>query len=99
MGSVLWRALCAAFVLAAFSAFADEMAIELKDGPGKDAVLNNCAACHSLDYIRMNSPFPDRKLWEAEVTKMIKTFGAPIDDADAKTITEYLVKNYSAGGT
>lgn len=98
MGNVLSRVLCAALVLAASPTLADETAIVLKDGPGKEVVLNNCAACHSLDYIRMNSPFPDRKLWEAEVTKMIKTFGAPIDEADAKAITEYLVKNYGAGG-
>jgi len=25
---------------------------------------------------------------------MIHAFGAPIDDADAKIITEYLIKNY-----
>jgi len=25
---------------------------------------------------------------------MIKAFGAPIDDADAKAIAEYLAKNY-----
>ena len=31
-----------------------------------------------------------------EVAKMIKAFGAPIDDADAKTIAEYLKKNYGS---
>ena len=30
----------------------------------------------------------------AEVTKMIKAFGAPINDADAKIIADYLKKNY-----
>ena len=91
--------LACAFALAATAALADEAAIRLKDGPGRDAVLNNCAACHSLDYIQMNSPFPDAKLWEAEVTKMIKAFGAPMDDADAKAITDYLIKNYGASGS
>jgi mono/diheme cytochrome c family protein len=95
----MWRVLCTAVAIAATSAaLADETAITLKDGPGKDIVENNCATCHSLDYIRINSPFPDRKLWEAEVTKMIKAFGAPIDDADAKAITEYLVRNYGSEG-
>jgi sulfite dehydrogenase (cytochrome) subunit B len=61
-------------------------------------VLNDCAACHSLDYIPMNSPCPDRKLWDAEVTKMIKVFGAPIDDAHAKAITDDLAGNYGSGG-
>jgi hypothetical protein len=35
-----------------------------------------------------------RQVWDAEVTKMIKAFGAPISDADAKEIAEYLTKNY-----
>jgi len=34
----------------------------------------------------MNSPFLDAARWDAEVAKMIKAFGAPIDPADAKTI-------------
>ena len=68
--------------------------IELARGPGLEAVQGNCAACHSLDYIQMNSPFADAKLWEAEVTKMIKAYGAPIEAADAKVITDYLVQNY-----
>ena len=34
--------------------------------------------------------------WDAEVTKMIKAFGAPIDDADAKVIADYLKKNYGS---
>ena len=42
----------------------------------------------------MNSPFLNSAGWDAEVTKMIKAFGAPINDADAKTIADYLKKNY-----
>ena len=42
----------------------------------------------------MNSPFLNAAGWNAEVTKMIKAFGAPIDDADATAIAEYLAKNY-----
>ena len=52
--------------------------------------------CHSLDYIVMNSPIPNAALWDAEVTKMIKAFGAPIGDADAKAIAEYLKANYGS---
>ena len=44
----------------------------------------------------MNSPFLDAAGWNAEVTKMIKAFGAPIDDADAKAIVDYLAKNYGS---
>jgi hypothetical protein len=44
----------------------------------------------------MNSPFPNAALWDAEIKKMIKAYGAPIDDADAKAIAEYLKKNYGS---
>lgn len=80
--------------LAATTSHADESAIKLKPGPGMDAVVNNCAACHSLDYPVTNSPFLDGKGWDAEVTKMIKVFGAPIDESDAKAIKDYLTRNY-----
>ena len=81
-------------VLATNAAMADEFAIKLKPGPGMEVVANNCAACHSLDYPITNSPFLDAKAWDGEVTKMIKVFGAPIGDADAATIKDYLAKNY-----
>lgn len=75
-------------------ALAQEQFVELKNAPGKDVVEQNCGGCHSLDYIRMNSPFLKPEVWDAELTKMIKAFGAPISDADAKTIRDYLVQNY-----
>ena len=50
--------------------------------------------CHSLDYIQMNSPFLDRKGWEASVNKMIKVMGAPIAEPDAQDIVDYLAGNY-----
>jgi hypothetical protein len=34
------------------------------------------------------------KQWDAVVTKMIKVFGAPTSEADAKAITEYLTNAY-----
>ena len=42
----------------------------------------------------MNSPFLNAAGWEAEVTKMIKAYGAPVNDADAAVIVDYLKKNY-----
>jgi mono/diheme cytochrome c family protein len=77
-------------------AIAQEKPVELKKAPGLDTVEANCSGCHSLDYIVMNSPFPNATLWEAEVTKMIKAFGAPITDADAKVIADYLKQNYGS---
>jgi mono/diheme cytochrome c family protein len=82
--------------LIAAPAIAQEKPVDLKSAPGIEQVQNNCSACHSLDYILMNSPFPNAALWDAEVTKMIKAFGAPIDDSDAKAIGDYLKKNYGS---
>ena len=76
------------------AALADEQPIELKRAPRVERVEANCSACHSLDYVAMNSPFLNAASWQAEVDKMINAFGAPIDEADAKIIVEYLVKNY-----
>jgi mono/diheme cytochrome c family protein len=81
-------------LLVAAPALADESAIKLKDGAGRDLVERNCIACHSLDYIPMNSPFLDRKGWEGSVTKMMKVMGAPIPAEDVPGIVDYLARNY-----
>jgi hypothetical protein len=75
-------------------AAADEKPVPLKPAPGLEKVAANCGACHSLDYIPMNSPFLNAGGWAAEVAKMINAFAAPIDQADAKVIAGYLEKNY-----
>ena len=72
-----------------------EQVIKLKPGPGADKVEANCQPCHSLSYIPMNS-FLNAAGWDATVTKMIKAFGAPVSDADTKTIADYLKKNYGS---
>ena len=92
------RTILIAFVAAllAGTACADEQVIKLKQAPGLDKVESNCAACHTLAYIAMNSVYLNGAGWDAEVTKMIKAFGAPIDDADAKIIADYLKKNYGS---
>jgi mono/diheme cytochrome c family protein len=80
----------------ALPAAAQEKPVALKQAPGLDKVQANCSGCHSLDYIVMNSPYPSAALWSAEVTKMISVYGAPIDEATAKSIAEYLAKNYGS---
>ena len=65
-----------------------------RPGPGVEAAQSNCAACHSADYVNTQPPKQGPAFWEAEVTKMIKVYGAPIDAGDAKTIAEYLAKTY-----
>jgi mono/diheme cytochrome c family protein len=75
-------------------ALADEYDVTLKEGPGRNLVEVNCKRCHSLDYIQMNSPFLDRKGWDAEVTKMVKVMTAPVTPEDAQRIAEYLAASY-----
>jgi len=68
----------------------------LKPGPNVEVVQNNCTACHSVDYIKTQPRGPKFKkdFWQAEVTKMIKVYGAPIDDADVSKIVDYLSQTY-----
>jgi sulfite dehydrogenase (cytochrome) subunit B len=67
-----------------------------KPGPNVEVVKNNCTACHSADYVQIQPRGPKFKedFWRATVTKMIKVYGAPIDEADAGKIVEYLTKTY-----
>lgn len=67
-----------------------------KPGPNLEAAQGNCGACHSADYILTQPQGPKFKkdFWQAEVTKMIKVFGAPIDEADVPKIVEYLSTTY-----
>ena len=66
----------------------------LRPGRGIDAAQANCVSCHSADYIAMQPPKKGKGFWEAEVMKMIKVYGAPIEEADVKAITEYLAQTY-----
>lgn len=90
--AALFLALCTG------SAFAQESKLALKDGPGKDKAMQ-CVACHSLDYIVMNSPFLDKAGWTTSVNKMINAFGAPIPKEDVETIASYLAQNYGKAGS
>jgi sulfite dehydrogenase (cytochrome) subunit B len=69
--------------------------VAFRPGPNLEVVQGNCAACHSADYINTQPPMKDKKaFWQAEVTKMIKVYGAPIDDSDVGKIVDYLAATY-----
>lgn len=72
---------------------ADHAYAALKAGDGMETTQRNCVLCHSTDYIVMQ-PRGDLKQWDGVVTKMIKVFGAPVNDADARAIAEYLARAY-----
>jgi len=91
--NVLLAAGSAACLAFSASAPAQESKVQLKDAPGKDKAMQ-CVACHSVDYIRMNSRFLDKAGWTASVNKMINAFGAPIPKEDVDAIATYLAQNY-----
>ncbi|SRR6266545_3031864 len=81
------------FLALAGAGGAQESKVQLKEGAGKDKAMQ-CVACHSLDYIQMNSRFLDKAGWTASVNKMINAFGAPIPKEDIDAIANYLAQNY-----
>jgi hypothetical protein len=60
------------------------------NGPGADAINNNCLACHSADMV-LNQPAMSKVRWQAEVDKMRAAYKAPIDPKDVDAILDYLV--------
>ena len=98
-------ALAAAFPVATFSdapratgaaphAAAAEVTA-LREGEGRDLTVGRCIICHSVEYIPANAPAMDRAAWQKTIQKMKDRFGAPITDAEAKQILDYLSANYS----
>ncbi len=63
--------------------------VALPDGPGRDAVLINCTACHSTDFLTQQ-PVQPAAVWAAEVAKMRKFYKAPVAEADVTAIVGYL---------
>ena len=95
-------ALIAASVLAPLSVRADDklvlrsVSVDLPfgdrmfpDGPGSDAVNNNCLACHSAGMV-LNQPTLSKAQWRLEVEKMRTAYKAPIEPKDVDTIIDYL---------
>jgi hypothetical protein len=61
------------------------------DGPGSDAINNNCLACHSAGMV-LNQPTLTKEAWAGIVHKMIAVYKAPVSDEDAATIVAYLTR-------
>jgi len=59
------------------------------DGPGADAINNNCLACHSAGMV-LNQPRLSKQAWAAEVHKMINNYKAPVAPEDVGAIVDYL---------
>lgn len=61
-------------------------------GPGAQGATL-CLMCHSVDYISSQPPMP-LGFWDAEVKKMVGTYGAPIPAEQVPLIVEYLNQAY-----
>lgn len=62
---------------------------KLPQTAGYQTYISNCTICHSASYVQ-NQPELPQKTWAAIVTKMQKTFGAPVSDSSAQIIIQYL---------
>lgn len=70
--------------------------IDLPDGPGRDAVIENCTACHSPSTM-LQQPRVSREKWESIANKMIEVYKAPVDQAAIPAIADYMVAVQSKG--
>lgn len=66
---------------------------ELPLGPGRDQYLVVCVGCHSPRYVTMQPFFP-QKQWEETVDKMVKVYGARLDQEQRSAIVQYLVTTH-----
>src|SRR3954465_14618921 len=66
-----------------------EVTTKLPQAPGYQTYISNCTICHSASYVQ-NQPELPQKTWTAIVTKMQKTYGAPVSDSSAQVIIQYL---------
>jgi hypothetical protein len=68
---------------------------ELREGAARDLTIGRCVICHSVEYIPSNAPAMNRVGWQKTIQKMRERYGAPITDAEAQQILDYLDANYS----
>src|ERR1019366_6521125 len=63
---------------------------DLPVAPGRDEFMVVCVSCHSPRYVTMQPLFPQRQ-WEETVDKMVKVYGAQMDQEQRQPIIGYLV--------
>ncbi|MGA8103377.1 MAG: hypothetical protein WB869_14550 [Candidatus Acidiferrales bacterium] len=68
--------------------------VNLVPGDGQSEVASYCNTCHSPRYITMQPPLP-AEAWAAEVSKMVKTYGASIPEDTTQKIIVYLQFHYT----
>jgi mono/diheme cytochrome c family protein len=68
--------------------------LDASHAAGFQAAQESCQTCHSPDYVAMQPPRKGQAFWTSEVTKMVKVYHAPIEEAQAKAIAAYLDAAY-----
>ena len=69
-------------------------AVSFPDGPNLKTVNQNCLACHSAEMV-LDQPLLPKSTWAAEVAKMRSTYKAPVSEADAALIVDYLAATHA----
>mgnify|MGYP002777524787 CR=1 FL=1 len=64
--------------------------LDLPPGPGMQAVVENCTACHSPSTM-LQQPQISRAKWESTIDKMVEVYKAPVDPQAIPAIIDYLV--------
>lgn len=62
-------------------------------GPGAEILNTNCLLCHSPTFVDTQPPLSPQT-WQAEVEKMRKVFGAPIDPAVIPELVKVLTERH-----
>ncbi len=71
---------------------------DLRDStlPGLQIANQKCTICHSVDYINFQPPNMNLEQWTEEVSKMVHSYGAPIDEVEVGMIGAYFAVNYGS---
>ncbi len=80
--------------IALLAVFSPSVYGEEKGQNGAKAIFEQkCSICHSIE--RPKSKKKTAKEWESTVMRMKDVNGCPITDEEAKSIIDYLSKNYN----
>lgn len=77
----------------------DTATLKPSDLPGYPIAASTCRICHSLDYVSLQPPRMSLAQWTAEVLKMQRAFGAPIEEGEVKLVAIYLTTVYGDAAT
>jgi hypothetical protein len=72
----------------------EDAALRPSELPGYAIAAQKCGICHSLDYINLQPPHMPLAQWTAEMVKMQRAYGAPIDEAEIKLLGIYFTATY-----